>query len=103
MESFVSTFQDVMMSRVQAEVITLSTEQVSKLRDQYQKPNVGKLKPEQVLEQLILAVPLSLLTQPKPQHLSEAEYLELIMQTYNTIAALRFGLFDKLFPPPVQT
>jgi hypothetical protein len=92
-DSFIASFQQLQLTSMQDNLKHNSPDALARLREQYTKmSNNSELR----LEQILLALPLFLLTQTKPEHMKDFEYCKLLMDVDQTMDYLR-SVLEKFY------
>jgi hypothetical protein len=94
LDAVISSFQQLQLADLQRKLLHLSPEELAQLRDRY-KAQHEKFRRDRTLEQVLIAIPLWILTQRKPDHMSEVDYMRLALNVQDTVETLHFQL-DKL-------
>ena len=77
--AFVSTFKQLYLQELQSRQTQVTPSEVGALYDKYKEKHANpKEHAPKTLEQILLALPLWLVSQDKPSHLSQTEYIRLV-------------------------
>lgn len=88
-DDFIKMFQKISLTQLQDSLEHVSHNQMARLRDDYQTSNKGKEMNFNRLEQALIALPLIILTQPKPEHMSDFEYTTFTVDILQSISMQR--------------
>ena len=89
----ISSFQQWYLEDLQGRQTCIKPNELGRLRDCYKQVHESKITetnyPQKHLEQCLLSLPLYLISQPKPSHLTQLQYIRLILMVDEEMSYLK--------------
>jgi hypothetical protein len=90
LDSFVTTFQQLYLQELQQRQIHVKPNEIGALFDKYKEKHTStKEHANKTLEQILLSLPLWIISQEKPSHLSATDYVRFVNNIDDEILVLR--------------